>query len=223
MLVMKINFSQKAVASILSFSMLSTMTTLPAHSAGVPVIDAGSIAQAVTQVKNQVQQIQQLQRQIESITGNGNYADLANNPLIRKQLNKYLPEGYRDIFEASRRGDLGALEQVAKIASQREKQAQTAQSGIERQKAVQLLQQAQMDAMMDSINKRSDRLQGMTNTINRTQTQAQKQDLLNTITAESAMINLEMNRMQVLMKQAEKQEQLANKQAFREYSDKAFR
>lgn len=208
---------------MLAFSMLSTMTALPAHSAGVPVIDAGSIAQAVTQVKNQVQQIQQLQRQIESITGNGNYADLANNPLIRKQLNKYLPEGYRDIFEASRRGDLGALEQVVRIAGEREKQAQTTQSGVERQKAVALLQQAQMDAMMQNLETRSQRLGGMTERINTTTTQAEKQDLLNAITAESAVVNLEMSRMQVLMKQAEKQEQLANKQAYRDYGSKAFK
>lgn len=220
---MKVNFSKKAIASMLAFSMLSTMTALPAHSAGVPVIDAGSIAQAVTQVKNQVQQIQQLQRQIESITGNGNYADLANNPLIRKQLNKYLPEGYRDIFEASRRGDLGALEQVVRIAGEREKQAQTTQSGVERQKAVALLQQAQMDAMMQNLETRSQRLGGMTERINTTTTQAEKQDLLNAITAESAVVNLEMSRMQVLMKQAEKQEQLANKQAYRDYGSKAFK
>lgn len=213
--------SKKAVTSILSLSMV--LASVPAVAGGVPVIDFGSIAQAVTQVQNQVQQIKQLDQQIRSITGNGNYADLMNNPMVRKQLNQYLPAGYRDVFEAARKGDLGALEQVAKMASEREKQAQSSQTGIERQKAVALLQQAQMDAMMSNMDKRSQRLEGLVARINTTQTQAEKQDLLNTISAETAMINLDMNRMQVLMQQAEKQEQLANKQAFTEYGNKAFR
>ena len=120
---MRINFSKKAITSIMSFALLTSAATLPAHSAGVPVIDPAAIAQAVSQVKNQIQQIKQLDSQIRAITDNGNYADLLNNPLVRKQLNQYLPAGYTDVFEAARRGDLGALEQVARQASEREKSA----------------------------------------------------------------------------------------------------
>lgn len=220
---MNIKFSKKALASIVSFALLASAATLPAHSAGVPVIDAGSIAQAVTQVKNQIQQIKQLDSQIRAITDNGNYGDLLNNPAIRKELNKYLPAGYNDIFEAARKGDLGALEQVAIRASEREKQAQTAQNGVLRQKSVQLMQEAQMDAMMDAMNTRGQRVQSLVNQINGTQNTAQKQDLMNTIGAETAMINLEMNRMQLMMKQAENQEKLANRQAGREWSKKRNR
>lgn len=220
---MSINFSKKALASIVSFALLTSAATLPAHSAGVPVIDPAAIAQAVSQVKNQVQQINQLQSQIKAITDNGNYADLLNIPSVRQELNKYLPSGYNDIFEAARRGDLGALEQVAKQAADREKRAQNAQTGKVRQKSIQLLQEAQMSSMMDAMNTRSNRIQSLVNRINTTQNTAQKQDLMNTIGAESAMVNLEMNRMQIMMKQAEQQEKLANRQAGKEYAKKAFR
>ncbi len=220
---MNIKFSKKALASIVSFALLASAATLPAHSAGVPVIDPAAIAQAVSQVKNQIQQIKQLDSQIRAITDNGNYGDLLNNPAIRKELNKYLPAGYNDIFEAARKGDLGALEQVAIRASEREKQAQTAQNGVLRQKSVQLMQEAQMDAMMDAMNTRGQRVQSLVNQINGTQNTAQKQDLMNTIGAETAMINLEMNRMQLMMKQAENQEKLANRQAGREWSKKRNR
>lgn len=216
---MSINFSKKALASIVSFALLTSAATLPAHSAGVPVIDPAAIAQAVSQVKNQVQQINQLQSQIKAITDNGNYADLLNIPSVRQELNKYLPSGYNDIFEAARKGDLGALEQVAKQAADREKRAQNSQTGKVRQKSVQLLQEAQMSSMMDAMNTRSNRIQSLVNRINTTQNTAQKQDLMNTIGAESAMVNLEMNRMQIMMKQAEQQEKLANRQAGREYSN----
>lgn len=213
---MNVRFSKKALTSIMSLTLLTSATTLPAHSAGVPVIDVSAIAQAVSQVKNQIQQIKQLDSQIRAITDNGNYADLLNNPLVRKQLNQYLPEGYSDVFEAARRGDLGALEQVARQASEREKRAQTTQTGVARQKAVQLMTEAQMDAMMNAINARGHRVQDLVNRINTTQNTAQKQDLMNTIGAETAMINLEMNRMQILMKQAENQEKLAARQGARE-------
>lgn len=217
---MRINFSKKAITSIMSFALLTSAATLPAHSAGVPVIDPAAIAQAVTQVQNQIQQIKQLDSQIRAITDNGNYADLLNNPLVRKQLNQYLPAGYTDVFEAARRGDLGALEQVARQASEREKRAQTGQTGVARQKAVQLMTEAQMDAMMNAMNTRGQRVQDLVNRINTTQNTAQKQDLMNTIGAEQAMINLEMNRMQIMMKQAENQEKLAARQGTRELENR---
>lgn len=215
-----VNFSKQAIASIMSLALLAPIT-MPSQ-AGVPVIDVSAIAQAIVQVNNQISQIKQLDQQIKAITDNGNYADLLNNPLVRKELNKYLPKGYNDIFEAARAGDLGALEQVAKAAAERERQAQTTQTGIERQKSVALLTQAQMTQMMQGMNVRSQRLQSLVNRINTTTNMAQKQDLMNTISAETAMINLEMNKMLVLMKQAEHQEKLANRQAGREYAKKAF-
>lgn len=214
------NFSKQAIASIMSLALLAPIT-MPSQ-AGVPVIDVSAIAQAIVQVNNQISQIKQLDQQIKAITDNGNYADLLNNPLVRKELNKYLPKGYNDIFEAARAGDLGALEQVAKAAAERERQAQTTQTGIERQKSVALLTQAQMTQMMQGMDVRSQRLQSLVNRINTTTNMAQKQDLMNTISAETAMINLEMNKMLVLMKQAEHQEKLANRQAGREYAKKAF-
>ncbi len=206
---MKNNILFKSASAVLVFVLFSSS----AHSAGVPVIDPTAIAQAVSQVKNQIQQIKQLDSQIRAITDNGNYGDLLNNPAIRKELNKYLPSGYNDIFEAARKGDLGALEQVAIRASQREKQAQTSQTGLLRYKSVQLLQEAQMSTMMDAMDTRANRVQSLVNQINSTANTAQKQDLMNTISAESAMINLEMNRMQIMMKQAEQQEKLATRQA----------
>lgn len=215
-----VNFSKQAIALIMSLALLAPIT-MPSQ-AGVPVIDVSAIAQAIVQVNNQISQIKQLDQQIKAITDNGNYADLLNNPLVRKELNKYLPKGYNDIFEAARAGDLGALEQVAKAAAERERQAQTTQTGIERQKSVALLTQAQMTQMMQGMDVRSQRLQSLVNRINTTTNMAQKQDLMNTISAETAMINLEMNKMLVLMKQAEHQEKLANRQAGREYAKKAF-
>ena len=80
--------------------------------------------------------------------------------------------------------------------------------------------EAQMDAMMNAMNTRGQRVQDLVNRINTTQNTAQKQDLMNTIGAEQAMINLEMNRMQIMMKQAENQEKLAARQGTRELENR---
>ena len=96
----KVNFSKKAIAAILSLSLMSS-----AIAAGVPVIDPANLAQAVAQVKNQVQQIENMRAQLKAMTDNGKYADIINNPAIRKQLNQYLPKNYSDVITAAQRGD----------------------------------------------------------------------------------------------------------------------
>lgn len=210
---MKVKFSKKALAAISSLVLVTSVASTSAYSAGVPVIDVSAIAQAVAQVENQVQQIKQLDAQIRAITDNGNYADILNNPTVRSQLNKYLPKGYNDIFEAARRGDLGALEQVARQAAERERQAKTSQTGVERYKAAQLWKEVQMTKMMDDMTARSNTLQSLVNRINTTQNTAQKQDLTNALTAQSAMLNLQMNQMQLVMQQARQEEAKAARQA----------
>lgn len=100
----KVNFSQKAAAVIASLALLTV--AVPSHAAGVPVFDVGAIAQAIVQVENQVRQIEQLHTQIKAITDNGNYAGLLDDPSVRTALNRYLPNGYSDVFDAVRRGEL---------------------------------------------------------------------------------------------------------------------
>lgn len=115
----KVNFSKKALAVIASLALLATTVQTKA---GVPVIDATAIAQAIVQVENQVRQIENMRAQLKAMTDNGNYAALLDNPAIRQQLNKYLPKGYTDIFEAARRGDLSALNKVVEAMKKQDQQ-----------------------------------------------------------------------------------------------------
>ena len=132
---MSLNFSKKAAQAITAF-VLSGVLVTTATAGGVPVFDGANVAQAIAQVQNQIKQIENARNQLKAITDNGNFGDLVNHPDIRRQLNKYLPKGYSDIFEAARKGDLGALEQVVRQAEQAEKTAQNAQTGAARQAAV---------------------------------------------------------------------------------------
>lgn len=118
---MQIKFSQSAKQAILCLVLSGTFVANTAQAAMV-VVDFGAIAQAITQVQNQVQQIQNMKQQLKAITDNGNFADLLNDPNLRKLLNKYLPKDYSDIMQAVQQGDSGALQDIYEKVLQDEEQ-----------------------------------------------------------------------------------------------------
>lgn len=210
---MQLKFSTKAKQAISSLALITVLTTTTQSGAGVPVFDAANVAQAISQVQNQIRQIEQMRRQIRAITDNGNYAQLLDNPQLRKALNRYLPSQYNDIFEAARRGDLGALRQVVEKAKQREQRAKDQQTGAERVAAVRFLSEAQLEVGYDRLQKRGQALDSLIGQINMTTNPAQKADLTNSLVAQSALINTEIGQIQLQMQVAQRQEQAAARQA----------
>lgn len=218
-----VKFSKQAATAIVSFALLTPLAVTPAQAAGVPVIDVSAIAQAVTQVNNQVQQIKQLDQQIKAITDNGNFADILQDPTLRREINKYLPPGYSDILQAVQKGDAGALQGIYQQVIADEKKRQSSMTGAERVKMTGAVAEAQMIGMMKTLDVRSQSVQSLVNQINRTQNTAQKQDLMNTLQAQQAQINIDLNRMQVMMKMMERQERLAERQQGRDIAKKIHR
>lgn len=97
-------------------SLLAFVASFSAN-AGIPVIDAGSIAQAMQQVaawqqqyQQMTQQIQQLTAQINAVTGARNLGSILNNPNIQTAL----PQEYRDITRLLNGGQLSAAPAVLK-------------------------------------------------------------------------------------------------------------
>jgi type IV secretion system protein VirB5 len=207
------------VVGVLSLSMIAGT----AQAAGVPVIDAGSIAQAITQVQNQVNQIQKARDQLRSLTGNSMLGQILNDPNTRKLLNQHLPKGYSDVYQAMERGDLGALQTVYEGVVADEKRKRTQGTGKERLASTMLLNKAQTTAMMGSLNQRSNNIQSLLNQINLTTDASSKADLANRLTAEQNMISLDMNKMQVAMKISEQNEALARRQVMSQSRGKMFK
>lgn len=220
---MKVTFSSNAKKAIFSIVLLTTMGVANVAHSAIPVIDPAAIAQAVTQVKNQISQIENMRQQLKAITDNGNYADLLNNPALRQQLNKYLPKGYTDIVQAVQKGDAGALQSAYNQVLQAEAQKRSTMTGAERVKVAQATQEAQMIVMMKGLDVRSNSVQNLVNQINRTQNTAQKQDLMNTLQAEQAMIQIDLGKMQVMLQMGEQQRRLAEQQAGEDYAKKVFK
>lgn len=216
---MNVNFSKTAKQAILALSISSLLSSLlftGVANAGLPVIDVSAIAQAITQVNNQIKQIENMRSQLKAITDNGNFADLLNDPNLRNQLNQYLPKGYSDITQLS--NNTGALQSIYQQVLQAEANKRQSMTGAERVKIASAMAEAQLIGMMKTLDTRSQSVQTLVNQINRTQNTAQKQDLMNTLQAEQAMINVDLNKMQVMMKMAERQEKMAEKQAVDEFN-----
>lgn len=211
---MQIKFSQSAKQAI---SCLVLSAVIGNVHAGLPVVDFGAIAQAITQVQNQVQQIQNMRQQLKAITDNGNFANLLNDPNLRKMLNKYLPKGYTDIVQAVQKGDAGALQSAYEQVQRAEAQKRSSMTGKQRLKMAQATQEAQMIVMMKGLDVRSNSLENLVNQLNRTQNTAQKQDLMNALQAEQAMIQIDLGRMQIMLQMAEQQRRSAEQQAVDEY------
>lgn len=84
-----------------AFAVIIGLSMGNAAHAGIPVIDASSIAQQIQQVvawgkqyTQMVQQYQQMQQQYQSLNGARGMASLVNNPALRQ----YLPADYQTIL-----------------------------------------------------------------------------------------------------------------------------
>ena len=194
------------------------MSCMSFAQAGIPVIDAGSLAQAVIQVQQQITEIKEAKSRLKSMTGNAGLGALVNDPSVRNALNKYLPKGYTDINQVMRNGDAGALQGI--MNNIRSQEASYAGKGKERLAAAVLLNQANMEGLMKSLDVRSQNVDRLMSQINSTTDVSSKADLANSLNAENAAINLEMNRMNILMKQSEVQVQMAEKQTVQEHRSK---
>lgn len=204
-----INVGAVALSATLAFASVN------ASAGGVPVIDVSNLAQAVAQVQNSVQQIQSLERTYNSVRGATNIGSLLNDANIRKTLNRYLPNGYTDIYQAMQKGDLGALTQVYNGVLQNEKNNQnnSAVTGKQRLASTMILNQANMQEMMNGLNQREANIQTLLSAIQQTPDPKQKQDLANRLAGEQASINVTMNKMQVMLKINEQNEKLALRQS----------
>ena len=184
----------------------------PAHAAGVPVFDVANINQMIVDYQNQIQQIRQMSEQLKAMTDNGNYAGILSDPTLRSYMNKDLPKGYNDIFEAAAKGDLKALQKVADEIKREDAAKANSMTGKARIEANRLLTRSQMKVSMSQLESDMGRIDSLMRQINHTANPAQKQDLANTIMAQSSMMQARAAQMQLMFQQAEAEDKAARAQ-----------
>lgn len=207
---MKVVFSEEAKKAISAFVLLTALgSSTVAHSAVMPVFDGANVAQAISQVQNQIKQIENLRNQLQAVTGNARLGVLLNDPNVQKALGKYVPQGISVVDLASGNYDR-VLQQIAKrIEADLKRQGQSSTDPKTQLAQATLLNYAQVEQSLTDLSTLAKSAQNTANQINLTTDASSKADLANTLMAQKtqidiaiAQINLKMKQMEMLERQA---------------------
>lgn len=198
----------------------------PAH-AGIPVIDGANLAQAIQQVlawaqqyQQMVEQIQEMQRAYNNLSGIRNMGSLVNNPLARK----YLPDEYQEILT----NGVGQWEAIRNAAKKFDMAASSLSASSDAAKAFEqvakqaAINRAGAEEAYKTASQRFNDIQVLLDKVNAAPDAKDIADLQGRIQAEQVMMQNEANKLQMLAQLASAQKDLQNQQA-REIGMKALR
>lgn len=213
---MKKNIMSAVIASTLA---IGSVVVAPSATAGIPVIDAGSIAQAVqqvfhmkTQIDNQISQIRNMEAQYKSITGSRNLGQLLNDPALRN----YLPQDYANIYDAIKSGNTSKLSRSLDNIAKQEKTYANQKNGSDRYAMQSLISKASSIEALEAQSKRLDNIQNLMGQINLANDPKAAQDLSNRLAAEQAMVQTEQVRINLMSQLNEANLRLAREQRDKE-------
>lgn len=196
----------------------------PAH-AGIPVIDAANLAQAIQQVmawaqqyQQMVEQIQQMQQAYNNLNGVRNMGSLVNNPASRR----YLPDDYQTIL-SNGVGQWEAIRDAAKkfeIASTSLSASSDAARAFEQVAKQAAINRAGAEEAYRTASQRFSDIQVLLDRVNSAPDAKDIADLQGRIQAEQVMMQNEANKLQMLAQLSSAQRDLQIQQA-REISMKS--
>lgn len=204
MITLKSKITKIACAVGLSVATLSPM----AHATGIPVFDGANVAQAVSQIMNQIKQIESMKNQLQAVTGNARLGVLLNDPIVAKQLAKYTPKGINLADLADGKYDK-SLQQIAKRIEADMNNSKTKQDPKVALAQAQLMNMAQLEDSINYLTALSKQSERIANQINMTTDAGSKADLANTLSANSSQIQIAIAQTELKMKQMEQLEKRA--------------
>lgn len=203
--------------------LLSTVFSNTAH-AGIPVIDAANLAQAIQEVlawaqqyEQMVQQIHQMEQQYQSVTGVRGLGDILNNPLLQQ----VVPSDVATIFNGINTSGYAGLTTAAqgiRSATMKyncENMAGDSQVACQAVLNTNAQQQAYQQNALQIITQRVSQIQSLQSQINATQDPKAIAELQARIAAENTQVTNDANRIAVMQALAQSQQQAAE-QALRE-------
>lgn len=204
---------------------LSGVTAVNTANAGIPVIDAGSIAQAVVQVQhlrdqiqNQIAQVKQMQNQYSAITGSRNLGELFNNPALRN----YLPTDYSKLYDAVKSGNAGQINSaISNLQNQEKTYGQS--SATQRKQTELLMQKAVNTQALEAQVGRLNNIEKLMSQINYASDAKASADLMNRIGIESALVQAESNRIALMSQLSQANQKLAEQQQVQQSKDRLLR
>lgn len=210
----------------LSVSLLFVCTCFGSQSAhaGIPVIDAANLAQAIQQIvawgkqyQQMVDQIKQAEQQYKSVTGTRNLGDILNNPMLKQAV----PADVAQVLNAINSGGSAGLTGAAQaIRNGSMKYNCEDRSGDGKTTCEAILNgnaqnQAYLQNALQIATLRVQQIQSLQSQINGTDDPKAIAELQARIAAENAQVTNDANRIAVMQSLAQAQ-QLAAEQADRE-------
>lgn len=210
--------SRKSLLSVV-FALVLGLGSMQAR-AGIPVIDAANLVQAIQQVMAWTQQYQQMAQQLASVTGDRGMQNVM--PVSNTQRN-YLPTDYQQLMQAvngassSYAGLSGQVQSIEAANAVLSSQQLAALSPSQQQTVLQGRQAAAMlSAMTQSAQQNSSQrfagLQQLVSQIGATGDTKASADLQARIGAEQAMLANEQTKLQSLYQTAQAQQMLQQQQ-----------
>jgi type IV secretion system protein VirB5 len=188
---------------------------------GIPVIDAANLAQTIqqvandiTKINNQVQQIVRLQQQLDSMNGFRGLGQVLNNPLLRN----YVPPEAPMIVKAVNTAGYGGLNATAKALRDAamiyncldlpEPQRKPCQARL----ALPYQHKALLQDAMEAAAGRVAQINGLMEQIDATADQKAVQEIQARIGAENALLAHEVSQIQMFVGMADSDERIARSQ-----------
>ena len=198
------------LAGALSLIIAMVVAPMTAQAGGVPVFDGANVAQAISQVNNQVKQIENMRNQLKSVTGNARIGVLLNDPTVASALAKYTPKGVSLADLADGNYDKALQTIVNRMQNDIKNGAKPKDPKVALAQA-ELMNMASVERSMNTLTALTNRTQSIANQINATTDVSSKADLANTLQANNSQIqiaiaqaNLQLRQMEMLEKQAQK-------------------
>lgn len=208
---MKVKFTQKAMAAIMSLSLIvpavGVITATTAHASGVPVFDAAQFARQLEQLVEAKRQLDQAKATYEQFRGSRDIGVLFN------QYGKYMPAEMQAMYRDYQNGNWdGLATKIAQLEKSRQltgKQKQQLEQIASEAKMSSLKNKVQLDDMFAKSTQRFNQIQRMAQSVDLQKDPKAAADLLNRIQVEAAMLQLQSNQLQMInmMMQAEKDAQ----------------
>ncbi|MBY0365128.1 MAG: P-type DNA transfer protein VirB5 [Burkholderiaceae bacterium] len=189
--------------------------------AGIPVIDAANLAQAIQQViswqqqySQMVQQYQQLQTSYQSITGARGLGDILNNPLLQGVVPADVATVFNGINQGGYSGLTSAAQGLRNAAMKYNCEDRTGDARVACEAVLNTNSQAQayQQNALQLITQRVQQIQSLQSQINTTQDPKAIAELQARIAAENTQVTNDANRIQVMQALAQSQQAAAEQQ-----------
>lgn len=187
--------------------------------AGIPVIDAGSIAQAVLQLDQMRQQLMEAQNLLkqqkaayDAIIGSRDVGALFNNPALKQ----YLPDGMQSLYNDVKNKNInGIADKMANVAKQYQNGNKSGTNSTSIQQAKQqnaLRNKVMLDQIFDASQNRLNQLNSLMKSVDGTQDAKAAADLGNRIQAEVGLLQAEQSKIQLVKMLADAEDKLVAEQ-----------